>query len=330
MAEQALSLEEAASGLLVLPDSQEGATEEQQEQEAAEDQTQEEESEALAEAEEDEASVDEDQQESDEQETEGEDEEEQPLYAVKVNGKEHEVTLDELTRGYSRQRDYDEKTAALKADRAQFEEAQGAAVEEFRKGFERLNEAIASMDDGLSKYADVDWDALEEQDPEEAARLDRQYRRDIGKREKAVEKAQELAKEQRARVLASERPKLLRLIPEWQDQSVMKEEGGKIAAWAQATYGFSNDDLNSVTMAAHTDLLRKAWLYDEGQKAKPKKQEILKKKVAGKPKVVKSGSTRSRKASNSEAYAEKVNRARRKGATIHEAASAMADLLNKA
>ena len=51
-------------------------------------------------------------------------EEVEELYAVTVNGEEHEVTFDELLRGYSRQSDYTRKTQELSNDRKQMEELQ--------------------------------------------------------------------------------------------------------------------------------------------------------------------------------------------------------------
>ena len=51
-------------------------------------------------------------EESDEDEIEAEEEEQPELYAVKINGQEEQVTLDELKSGYSRQ-DYTQKTQKI-------------------------------------------------------------------------------------------------------------------------------------------------------------------------------------------------------------------------
>lgn len=55
----------------------------------------------------------------DEEETSGSNQE---LYKVVVDGQEQEVTLDELTKGYSRQSDYTRKTEKLSQDRKSVEE----------------------------------------------------------------------------------------------------------------------------------------------------------------------------------------------------------------
>ena len=55
----------------------------------------------------------------DEEETSGSNQE---LYKVVVDGQEQEVTLDELTKGYSRQSDYTRKTEKLSQDRKSVEQ----------------------------------------------------------------------------------------------------------------------------------------------------------------------------------------------------------------
>lgn len=59
--------------------------------------------------------------------TEGQDAPEVPKYTVKVDGADVEVTLDELTNGYSRQADYTRKTQALAAEREQLATYQALA-----------------------------------------------------------------------------------------------------------------------------------------------------------------------------------------------------------
>lgn len=57
--------------------------------------------------------------------------EELPKFLVKVNGKDQEVTLDELTSGYQRQADYTKKTQSVAAERAELAQlrALGEALE---------------------------------------------------------------------------------------------------------------------------------------------------------------------------------------------------------
>jgi hypothetical protein len=50
------------------------------------------------------------------------------LHTVKINGVDHQVTLDELRNGYSRQQDYTQKTQQLKAREAELQQAAALAA----------------------------------------------------------------------------------------------------------------------------------------------------------------------------------------------------------
>ena len=112
------SIEEAHEALLGLlepekekPETEEAApTEEEESTEETQDESLEEE------PEEDESEEEEDDEGADESEAE-----EEVLYAVNVNGEEHEISLDELLKGYSRQSDYTRKTQELSEQRKSIE-----------------------------------------------------------------------------------------------------------------------------------------------------------------------------------------------------------------
>ena len=115
------SIEEAHEALLGLmepekekPESEEAApTEEEESTEETQDESLEEESEEEAESEYEE----EESEETDERAVEGE----EFVYAVNINGEEHQVPLDELLKGYSRQSDYTRKTQELSEQRKEIE-----------------------------------------------------------------------------------------------------------------------------------------------------------------------------------------------------------------
>ena len=163
------SVEEAHEVLLSLlepeketPETEEAApTEEEESTEETQDESLEEESEEEAEEE----------SEAESEESDEEDEEEL-LYAVKVDGEEQEVSLDELLKGYSRQSDYTKKTQELSSDRKGMEELQQkynsemAQIQAERQQYtEYLNQIVEKSMGGLDKYANLDWDRLKESDP---------------------------------------------------------------------------------------------------------------------------------------------------------------------
>ena len=130
------SIAEATESLLQMLDGDEpqSATEEEAPLEDTEDSQPEEEEESEDEEEvSDSDSDDEDEYEPEENlEVEGDDSD---VYAVKVDGKDVEVSLNELLAGYSRQSDYTRKTQELATERKSLEEA----AEQYRAEIEQNN-----------------------------------------------------------------------------------------------------------------------------------------------------------------------------------------------
>ena len=84
-----------------------------------------------------------------EEEPPAEEPEKPQTYRVKVRGEEIEVTLDELQRGYSRTRDYTEKTQELAEQRRKFE-TDLASVRGQREQYDGL---LGQMDEALKELA---------------------------------------------------------------------------------------------------------------------------------------------------------------------------------
>lgn len=88
-----------------------------------------------------EAEEDEDSEPTEEQQEQDEDEEE-PTFTVRVNGKEEEVTLDELTSGYLRQADYTRSKQAIAEQRKAFE----AQTEQVGQRLAQLDQEFQSIE----------------------------------------------------------------------------------------------------------------------------------------------------------------------------------------
>ncbi len=326
---QSTTVEQAVEALLAPADPVEDGLPEEQEAEQpneAEDQTAEneaEEEEGASEADE----ADDETAESDDTEPDDDSEEDPEVYTVKVNGVEKEATLDELVSSYSRLEDYKEKTTALADERKSFEAEKEAAVTEFRNKFEQLNTHLDGMTDEIAQIEQMVIAADAEGDIDEANRLERLLRGKTKQRNEAAQTAQQHAAHEMAQTLQREKAKLLERIPAWQDPEVYKKEGGEMAAYLKETYGVQDQELKALTDHRLIDLARKAKLYDEGQKAKPKAREIARKKVAKVPKVTKPGVSKTRRAGKADLYAEDIKRARKTG-RIDDAAAAVERLLS--
>lgn len=214
---------------------------------------------------------------------------------VKVNGQELEVTLAELRNGYSRTADYTRKATDLAEQRKAFE-AEAEAIRTERAQYAQLLPALQQQIEQQA-VAEPDWDGLYENDPIEAARLERHWRKT---REEQTQKLQAIKAEQqrlsqeeanqRAQamraIVEAERAKLPEVIPEWKDQDTMVKEVTELREWA-VTQGLSEQEVNSLTQASHIALIRKAMLYDKGAR----NVEKAKKPGKNKARVIRPGSS---------------------------------------
>ena len=326
------SVEEAHEALLSLlepgkekPETEEAApTEEEESTEETQDESLEEESEDESEAEAEEKSEETD-----------EGEEEDPLYAVTVNGTEHEVTFDELLRGYSRQSDYTRKTQELSNDRKQMEELQkqynsevSTIQTERQQYMESLNQIIANSSAGLDKFANVDWQSLKDTDPIEYVTKREEFR-------EAQEKVQAMQQEQynaqhrhaeeskkvRTQVLQEEHGKLSAALPEWNEPEKQKKMATEIRDYA-SSQGFSAEEINSLIDHRSLLVLLKASKYDAMQKA-----DVKSKKLKNKPRVIRSGTGRVKGEDSKSKRAAKMKRLQSSG-HVDDAASILEDLFN--
>ena len=111
-------------------------------------------------------------------------------YTVKVNGKDVEVTEEELVQGYSRTADYSEKTQILseqrkdteksqqeaKALRARLESEVQATQQERAQYISQLEELESSSNQQLKAFEGTDWNKLKQDDPYDYMSKRDQYR----------------------------------------------------------------------------------------------------------------------------------------------------------
>jgi ribosomal protein L39E len=213
---------------------------------------------------------------------------------VKVDGQEMEVTLAELRNGYSRTADYTRKATALAEQRKAFE-AEAEAIRAERAQYAQML-PILQQQIQQQNAAEPDWDTLYDEDPIEAAKLERHWRRtkeEQTQRLVAIQAEQKRLAEEEAKqrtthmqaVVEAERARLPEVIPEWKDQATMMKEAQELREWATSN-GLTEQDINSLTQAAHIALVRKAMLYDKGARNMEKAKQPVKQKA----RVVRPGS----------------------------------------
>jgi len=206
---------------------------------------------------------------------------------VKVAGEEVEVTLDELARGYSRTADYSRKTQQLAEERKSFQ-AEAEAIRQERAQYATLLGALQQqLQNAAQVEAQPDWDRLYEEDPQNAIRLERQWKKvqedRVAKfqaieaeKQRLTQAFQQQQTEQLKATLASEAQKLQDIIPAWKDSKVASGEKKMLRDWLMEN-GASEQDINGLTKAQHVAILRKAMLYDRGQR---RAQEAVKPQIS--------------------------------------------------
>lgn len=198
---------------------------------------------------------------------------------VKIDGKEEWVNEEEAANGYSRTKDYTQKTQALSEQRKAFE-AEATAVRQERQ---RYATDLGTIETILKEVhgAEPDWATLQMGDPAEYAaahatwQIKQQQQSQVRqlKAEAELKIAQDSVRLHNERINA-EAAKLPELIPEWKKADVMKKELPKTIEYAKSL-GYSDSDIANVADARVFVMLRKAMLQDAAQSAKPTVQNKI-------------------------------------------------------
>ena len=196
------------------------------------------------------------------------DEEEKPteVYTVKVDGKEIDVTLDELQKGYSRTQDYTRKTQQI-AETRKAVEAEASAIRAEREQYAQLLGALKQQLE--STEAPVAMDRLYNEDPIEWVRQSevmRQKQDKLAAIQSEQQRLSQLTAQQRAQEmqahLASQQEALIQAVPEWKDSKKAQAEKALLVEFGKKI-GFSDDELKNVYDHRAVIALRKAALYDQ-------------------------------------------------------------------
>jgi len=254
--------------------------------------------------------------------------EELNTYTVKVDGKDVEVTQEELLAGYSRQADYTRKSQVLSEQR-QKADAELAATQQERQRYQsQLEQFNTQADSKIDELAKTDWTRLKEEDPTEYM-LKRDQYRELQDNKRMVEEEQQnlqLKSQQENQAkwqeeLGRQQEIMVQRLPEWTDPDKGPKLKQNIKSFA-VKKGFTEQEVNSLIDARSVDVLHKAMLYEN----------LLATKISGKkakvvPKVTRPGSPATKGEISSDKV--KAQRARlRKSGHLNDAKSVIESLLN--
>jgi len=290
--------------------------------ESEEDQPQEQEISEETESEEEEVSeqdVSQDEEQIDTQEKQ----EDSPSYTVKVNGQELDVTLDELRNGYSRDADYRQKTEELSHQRKQFQSESEKQRQDYSQKLNELNQRLSAAQVDLNaEINSADLDKLYDEDPTEAARVERKLKKKQDALNQSLQQTQAEQKEQFSSFLQDQQRKLVSKMPEFSDPA----KASSLKANMKSTlnnYGFNDQEVAQVYDHRIVMLVNDAMKYRSMQNSKPN----IAKKITKPSKPFSSGVKQSKSEANLKLRRDKFSRLKKSG-SMKAAQDVFLDMIN--
>ena len=289
--------------------------------ESEEDQPQEQEISEETESEEEEVSEQDVSQ--DEEQIDTQEKLEDSTYKVKVAGQELDVTLDELRNGYSRDADYRQKTEELSHQRKQFQSESEKQRQDYSQKLNELNQKLSAAQDDLNaEINSADLDRLYDEDPTEAARVERKLKKKQDALNQSLQQAQAEQKEQFSSFLQDQQRKLVSKMPEFSDPA----KASTLKANMKSTlnnYGFNDQEVAQVYDHRIVMLVNDAMKYRSMQNSKPN----IAKKITKPGKSFSSGVKQSKSESNLKLRREKFSRLKKSG-SMKAAQDVFLDMIN--
>ena len=275
--------------------------------ESEEDQPQEQEISEETESEEEEVSEQDVSQ--DEEQIDTQEKLEDSTYKVKVAGQELDVTLDELRNGYSRDADYRQKTEELSHQRKQFQSESEKQRQDYSQKLNELNQKLSAAQVDLNaEINSADLDKLYEEDPTEAARVERKLKKKQDALNQSLQQAQAEQKEQFSSFLQDQQRKLVSKMPEFSDPA----KASNLKANMKSTlnnYGFNDQEVAQVYDHRIVMLVNDAMKYRSMQNSKPN----IAKKITKPSKPFSSGVKQGKSEANLKLRREKFSRLKKSG-----------------
>ena len=236
-------------------------------------------------------------------------EQETNLHQVTVNGEKIDVDLEELKAGYQKDADYRRKTEELAIEKRELRAEEDRLKNQYSTKMEDLNSLVATLNAEINNDMNSkELDALWEEDPTEAAKVDRR----IQKRKNTIQQAQQkLRDHQQAQfqeILREEQKKLHLKHPEIADPIKGATVKSNIMNYLSSK-GFSNEDVARIYDSRYFDVIMDGMNYNKSKSVKP---GLVSKKV--KPtKFVKSGIKSTKEELNSKTRLNQIKTLKKSG-----------------
>ena len=231
------------------------------------------------------------------------------LHRIIVNGEKIDVDLDELKAGYQKDADYRRKTEELAIDKRQLASDRDRLTKDYSTKLESLDNLTRTLNAEVnSELSSKDLDKLYDEDPTEAAKIERKIRRRKETIAQAQRKLRSHQEEQFQEIIREEQKKVALKHPDFGDPikgSTLKTNMRNYLVGRN----FSDQEINQVYDSRMFDVIMDAMTHSNNKKLKP---TLVSKKV--KPaKVIKSGIKETKDEQTSKARLDQINRLKRSG-----------------
>ena len=236
-------------------------------------------------------------------------EQETDLHQVIVNGERIDVNLEELKAGYQKDADYRRKTEELALQKRELKSEEDRLKNQYSTKMEDLNSLVVTFNAEINNDMNSkELDKLWEEDPTEAARVDRRIQKRKNTIQEAQQKLREHQKAQFQEILRDEQRKLHLKHPEIADPIKGATVKTNIVNYLSSK-GFSNEDVSNIVDSRYFDVIIDGMNF---QKTKSVKPNLVSKKV--KPtKFVKSGVKSTKEDMNNKSRLEQIKTLKRSG-----------------
>jgi len=230
-------------------------------------------------------------------------------HQVKVNGEVIEVDLEELKAGYQKDADYRRKTEEVAQEKRDVLTEKDRLAKQYTTKLEDLNSLTLTLNAEVNNDLNAkELDALWDEDPTEAARIDRKIRRRKDTLSQAQNKLRNHQQAQFQEVLKEEQKKVAVKFPDLSDPVK-----GNSLRTGMVNYllkkGFSNKDVSEVYDSRMFDVIVDGMKFQDNKRLKP----TLVNKREKPSRVVRSGVKTTKADENSQARLGKINNLKKSG-----------------
>lgn len=204
-------------------------------------------------------------------------------FVAKVNGEETVVPIQEAIANYQTNKAITTKGQAFAEERKAFEAVKEQVGQEYTQKLEAVDALSKHFEQQLiSEYDGVDWDNLRVTNPAEYAAARHDFSAKASELQRiqdaiATDKAKQNEESLKAKAIANQAyakqqyETMIEKNPEWSDKDVLKKARASFQTFVDETYGFTEQEFNTVFDARLIELIKDAKKYHEGTAVAAKK-----------------------------------------------------------